>query len=80
MSLIPRSRLTCDSTRSPSTPVITSIRPERHADPRGLVEQERHRQHGAVMPNTSEPPSPSHDFFGLIAGAIRCLPNSTPAT
>ena len=22
---------------------------------------------------------PSHDFFGLIVGAIGCLPNSTPA-
>jgi len=34
----------------------------------------------AVTPNSSEPPSPSHDFFGLMAGAIRCLPNNTPAT
>ena len=40
MSLMPRSRLTCDSTRSPSVPVT-----ERHTHPRRLVEQERHGQH-----------------------------------
>ena len=34
----------------------------------------------APIPNSSEPPNPSHDFFGLIAGTIRCRPNSTPAT
>ncbi len=33
-----------------------------------------------MTPKSSEPPSPSHDFFGLIAGTIRCLPNNTPAT
>ena len=33
----------------------------------------------AATQNTTEPPKPSHDFFGLIRGAIGCLPNSTPA-
>ncbi len=33
----------------------------------------------AAVPKTSEPAKPSHDFFGLIAGTIGCLPNSTPA-
>ena len=30
------------------------------------------------MPNSIEPAKPSQDFFGLIFGAIGCLPNSTP--
>ena len=34
----------------------------------------------ATTPNTSEPTKPSHDFFGLIFGAIGCLPISTPKT
>ena len=33
----------------------------------------------AAMPKTTEPAKPSQDFFGLIFGAIGCLPNSTPA-
>jgi len=28
---------------------------------------------------TIDPAMPSHDFFGLMRGAIGCLPNSTPA-
>ena len=31
------------------------------------------------MQASTEPPRPSQDFFGLIEGAIGCLPNSTPA-
>ena len=31
------------------------------------------------MPVTSEPAKPSHDFFGLMVGAIGCLPSRTPA-
>ena len=32
-----------------------------------------------IIPATWEPAKPSHDFFGLIVGAIGCLPASTPA-
>ena len=31
------------------------------------------------MQASTEPAKPSQDFFGLIDGAIGCLPNSTPA-
>ena len=31
------------------------------------------------MPASWEPAKPSQDFFGLIVGAIGCLPASTPA-
>ena len=31
-----------------------------------------------IIPATSDPAKPSHDFFGLIDGAIGCLPASTP--
>ena len=31
------------------------------------------------MHAATDPANPSHDFFGLIVGAIRCLPASTPA-
>ncbi len=46
MSLIPRSRLTCDSTRSPRTPVITSISPSGTPTQAGLPSRNVHRQHG----------------------------------
>src|SRR6266545_1695069 len=54
MSLIPRSRLSNDSARSPRT----------DAAPTPVA--------------TSEPASPSQDFFGLTLGAIGCLPNRAP--
>ena len=31
------------------------------------------------MHATTDPAKPSQDFFGLIDGAIACLPNITPA-
>ena len=33
----------------------------------------------ASMQAATDPAMPSHDFLGLIDGAIGCLPNSTPA-
>jgi hypothetical protein len=60
--------------------VITSISPSGTPTQAGLPSRNSTDNTAAAMPNTSEPPSPSHDFFGLIAGAIRCLPNNTPAT
>jgi hypothetical protein len=60
--------------------VITSISPSGTPTQAGLSSKNVTVNTDAVMPKSSEPPSPSHDFFGLIAGAIRCLPNNTPAT
>ncbi len=78
MSLMPRSRLTWDSTRSPSVHVSTSTRPSSAPIHDGLPASKVAVRVAAVIPKTSEPANPSQDFFGLIAGTIGCLPNSTP--
>ena len=59
---------------------MTSISPSGTPTHAGLSSRNATDNTAAVTPKSSEPPSPSHDFFGLIAGTIRCLPNSTPAT
>jgi len=60
--------------------VITSISPSGTPTQAGLSSKNATVNTEAVIPKSSEPPSPSHDFFGLIAGTIRCFPNNTPAT
>jgi len=60
--------------------VITNTSPSGTPTQAGLSSKNVTVNTDAVMPNSSEPPSPSHDFFGLIAGTMRCLPNNTPAT
>ncbi|CNL82007.1 Uncharacterised protein [Mycobacterium tuberculosis] len=78
MSLMPRSRLTCDSTRSPSAVVSTKSTPSSAPIHGVLPTRKVAVMIVAVIPHTSEPAKPSHDFFGLIVGTIGCLPNNTP--
>jgi len=58
---------------------MTSSRPSGNPTHQALPRRKVTESTAAVIPNTSEPPRPSQDFFGLIAGASGCLPNSTPA-
>ena len=60
--------------------MITSINPSGTPTQAGLSSRNVTVTTAAPIPNSSEPPNPSHDFFGLIAGTMRCRPNSTPAT
>ena len=79
MSLTPRSRLIIDSARSPRTAAAETANPKSGAPPRRHVEQQAQQQRAADRRGDHEPAKPSHDFFGLIAGAIGCLPKKTPA-
>ena len=79
MSLILRSRLISDSTRSPTVAVHTSAAPNSapcHHWPSSISVTVRMP---ATMPATIDPAKPSQDFFGLMTLAIGCLPNHTPA-
>ena len=78
MSLMPRSRLICDSTKSPRVAVATIVKPSSRPIQTGLLASRVADNVTAVIPKISEPASPSHDLFGLIDGTIGCLPNSTP--
>jgi hypothetical protein len=79
MSLIPRSRFSIDSTRSPQVATATRATPSTTPTHHGACSPKTVMQTAATVPSTTEPAKPSHDFFGLIRGAIGCLPNSTPA-
>ena len=79
MSLIPRSRLISDSTRSPSVALITSSAPSSAPSHQASSSSSATHSAPATMPATCEPAKPSQDFFGLIVGAIGCRPASTPA-
>ena len=58
---------------------MTSIRPMGTPTHHGLCMMKATASTAAVVPQITEPARPSQDFFGLIAGTIRCLPNNTPA-
>jgi len=57
---------------------MTSMRPSGTPTHAGLSSRNVTASTAAVVPHTSEPVKPSQDFFGLIAGTMVCLPNSTP--
>src|ERR1700677_588170 len=78
MSLMPRSRLIWDSTRSPSVQVRTSTRPHSAPTHGDLPAKKVADRIAAVIPQANEPANPSQDLFGLIVGTIGCLPKSTP--
>ena len=80
MSLIPRSLLIIDSMRSPQVPTATRLTPRMMPTQNGTSRTKMAMQIPAAVANTNDPPRPSQDFFGLIFGAIGCLPKSTPAT
>ena len=80
MSLIPRSRLIIDSIRSPQVPTATRQTPRTSPTQNGTCKPKIAINTPAVIPKTIDPAKPSQDFFGLIFGAIGCLPNSTPPT
>ncbi|OHV01121.1 hypothetical protein BKN37_17345 [Mycobacterium talmoniae] len=61
-------------------PTVTSNNPSGRPTHHGLSGSRNVTASTApVSPNNSDPANPSQDFFGLIAAAIGCLPNSTPA-
>src|SRR6186997_1882044 len=80
MSLIPRSLLIMDSIKSPQLPTATRQTLKMMPTQNGTWRTKIAMQMPATVANTSDPATPSHDFFGLIFGAIGCLPKSTPAT
>ena len=80
MSLMPRSRLISDSPGRRWWPTAAMRRRRRAARPTtGRGRRGRASGVATIMQAVTEPAKPSHDFFGLIDGAIGCLPNSTPA-
>src|SRR5690606_37505730 len=78
MSLMPRWRLISDSIRSLTVALQASAAPNSKPCHHWPPSSRSTESTPASMPNTSDPAKPSQDFFGLIRGAIGCLPNSTP--
>src|SRR5215211_3234267 len=76
MSLIPKSLLIIDSMRSPQVPTATRLTPRMMPTQNGTFRARTAIQMPAAVPKISDPATPSQDFFGLIVGAIGCLPNS----
>src|SRR5699024_4826330 len=80
MSLMPRSRLSSDWERSPPVETSTSTPPIATATGQGRSSARVPTAGTAAVPSSRDPANPSQLFFGLIRGAIGCVPNSTPAT
>ena len=79
MSLMPRSRLISDSPRSPIVAETAMAAPNTSPPHHGPSRASASSGVATIMQAVTEPAKPSQDFFGLIDGAIGCLPNSTPA-
>ena len=79
MSLIPSSRLNWLSTKSPIVAQMTKATPSTMPIHHGPWMSSATTSTPVMMPATSEPANPSHDLFGLTAGAIGWEPNITPA-
>src|SRR6218665_3275859 len=78
MSLIPISRLSKDSTRSPRVAANTTHTPKISPIHQGEPSRNCINSEATTTLLTSPPAPPSHDFFGLIIGAMGCLPNNSP--
>src|SRR5690606_6905683 len=77
--LIPRSRLSNDSARSPRTAAPATTTPKRTPAHHAMPASPSPTAPPAAAAS-SEPARPSHDFFGLTDGAIGCRPKNTPDT
>ena len=78
MSLIPRSRLMVDSTRSPAVAPTAAAAPATSPTHHAPCSAKWTQATPTAMQKTTEPANPSHDFLGLIVGAIGCRPARTP--
>ncbi len=78
MSLMPRSRLSNDSDRSPTVAVSTMARPSATPAHQGPSRASVTPATPSTTANTADPARPSQDFFGLTDGASGCLPHTTP--
>jgi hypothetical protein len=74
-----RSRLINDSPRSPTVAETAIAAPKISPPHQGPSRVRTISRTPASMQATTDPAMPSHDFFGLIDGAIGCLPRRTPA-
>ena len=79
MSFMPRSRFTSDSPRSPRSPARDRDAEDQRPPTTGRGRTNVSSSVADAMQASSDPAKPSHDFFGLMAGTIGCLPNNTPA-
>ena len=81
MSLIPMSRLSIDSPRSPTVAVRRMASPSSSPfQTVPSVEQQRDEDAAGEHAGHAEPTRPSQDLPGEMAGAILCRPpDSTPA-
>ncbi|OAX67731.1 hypothetical protein A5N15_01285 [Rothia kristinae] len=79
MSLMPTSRLTMDSERSPTVEAMTSSTASTAPCHQGSCSSRTAQRMPTATEPTMEPAKPSQVFFGLIRGAMGCLPHRTPA-
>lgn len=78
MSLIPRSRLIIDSVRSPSVADPEMRTPRTMPVHHGRPSMSQTTRMPMTMLAATDPAKPSQVFFGLIRGAIGCLPRLSP--
>ncbi len=78
MSLMPRSRLSSDSDRSPIVAATTMAAPSRAPAYQGPSSASATQTTPSDIASAKEPTIPSQDFFGLTDGASGCLPNTVP--
>ena len=74
MSLMSRSRLIMDSTRSPRIAASTAAAPASSPCQAWPCSSSVTQSHPATRQATAEPAKPSQVFFGLMTGAIRWRP------
>ena len=78
MSLMPSSRLTMDSARSPAVAAATMPTARTTPTHQGLPSRKTAARTPTTMAPAMEPAKPSQVFLGLIFGAIGCLPREAP--
>jgi hypothetical protein len=78
MSLMPRSRLIDDSIKSPVVAATAAAAPATSPVHHGPCSASTTHATPTAMQNSTEPAKPSHDFLGLMVGAIGWRPARTP--
>ena len=78
MSLMPIVLFMCDSNKSPAVALINNSGPKIRPNHHGWFSMKTLSNTAAIMAASAAPAKPSQVFFGLIVGAIRCLPKFKP--